>query len=312
MALVQRSSRWLLAMAVALLAACSSEDARQAAATASALRASTEVAVGGFAALQARAKKEPAPWATALNPTIRIVQDQQRQHTRDGKAYLDVSAGDRAKQLRAQLPLPATPLEQVSLRQLQPVLEHATLIEQAAAAYARAWPLGTEYLVCMREHVLAYGYGMRRAALALNPPAQDEQPGPLYQAFDNELAELTLPLRDAVAKNDTLAATAAVERILARMDEERLENARVQLAFARSAQAAAAVVDAIDRAGSIRLADLLAMAQSLLPHVSPLAGQDEVASGLRTLGRVSARLDEDTWLMALAQQPLAQAQCAIR
>lgn len=312
MILPERSPRWLLALVVACLAACSSEDARQAASTASALRATTENAVASFAALQARAKKEPASWAAALDPTTGIVQDQLRQHARDRDAYLAVTADARVKQLRAQLPRQAVPLEQASLRQLQPVLERAALIEQAAAAHARAWPLGTEHLVCMREHVLAYGHGMRRAALQLNAPTEDDAAGPLYQAFDNELADLTVPLRNAVASGDALAATAAVERIRARVEEERLENARVQLAFARSAQAAAAVVDAIDRAGSIRLADLLAMAQSLLPRLSPLAGEDEVASGLRTLGRVSGRLDADTWLTALAQQPLAQAQCAIR
>lgn len=308
MTLLATTRRVLLAAAALLLAACSPEDARRAATAATELRASTESSITLFAALQARAKKEPAAWAGAVHPVNGVVRDQ-FERARNATAYANLTPADRARQVRDLLPGPETPLMEVSLRRFQPALARAGLIESTALAYAKAWPLGTDVLACMREHVIAYGKSMREGALLLNPPTESKAAGPLYQRLDNEVADLTLPLQQAVVGNDRLAAAAAVERIKLRVDEERGENARVQLAFARSAEAAGALVKALDQATTINFAGLLASAQSLLPGLSVVASPADIQSGLRTLGAIGGRLDEDSWLASLAAQPLGQVQC---
>lgn len=307
---VQRGTRLLLSLAAAaLLAACSSEDARQVAAAAAALRSASETAVGNFAQLQARARKAPASWSP-MQDTTRIVADQLRQAQANPTAYSSVPANLHAAEMRKFLtPTPAA-FDQRSMQILDPVLARARLMEAAAASYAKAWPLGTEHLVCMRSHLVAYGKGMRDAALLLNAPTDTAGPGVLYQRFDNELAELSIPLQQAASRNDPLRAAEAVERLKARLQEERRENARVQLAFARSAEAAAVAVDAIDRAGSINLADVLGTAQALLPRLSGLASPGEIDSAMTSLGAVAGQINGDAWLTQLANMPIGTVACA--
>lgn len=307
---VHRATRLLLAFAAAaLLAACSSEDARQVAAAASALRGASESAVGSFAQLQARAKKAPASWSP-LPDTTRIVTDQLTRAQANPAAYNSSTPFDRAAELRKYLtPAPAA-FEQRSLQVLEPVLTRARLMEAAAASYAKAWPLGTEHLACMRSHLVAYGKGMREAALLLNAPTDTQEAGALYQRFDNELADLSIPLQQAAARNDSLRAAEAVERLKARLQEERRENARVQLAFARSAEAAAVAVQALDRAGSITVADVLGTAQALLPRLAGWAAPADIDAAMTALGAVAGQIESDTWLTQLAAMPLGTVACA--